>query len=359
MKVLTVVGNRPQFVKAAAVSGVLRGEHEEVLVHTGQHYDDALSGVFFRELGLARPERELGIGGGSNASQVERMVGALAEMLPEVEPDAVLVYGDTNSTLAGAQAGELAGVPIVHVEAGMRSFDDAMPEEVNRIATDRVSSLLLCSSEVARENLLREGIAGRAVVVGDVMVDVALRWQPRARERTAAVALEHGVEPGEYLLVTAHRAGNVDEPGRLRQLFHLLCAVALQTPLVFPVHPRTRERLKAAGLWEELLRAEGVHVAEPLGYAEFTALLCGARAMLTDSGGVQKEAYLAGVRCVTLRPSTEWVETVESDWNTLVDLDLTAALQALERAAPAERPPLYGDGHAAERCVTAIAGLCA
>ncbi len=357
MKVLTVVGNRPQFVKAAAVSGVLRGVHDEVLVHTGQHYDDALSGVFFRELGLARPELELGIGGGSNASQVERMVGALAGVLAEVEPDALLVYGDTNSTLAGARAGDVAGVPVVHVEAGMRSFDLEMPEEVNRIATDRLSSLLLCSSEVGRENLLREGADGRAVGVGDVMVDVALRWQPRARERTADVAREYGVEPGGYVLATAHRAGNVDDPGRLGELFRLLCAIALRTPVVFPVHPRTRERLLAAGLWEGLLGAEGVHVAEPLGYAEFTALLCGARAMLTDSGGVQKEAYLAGVPCVTLRPSTEWVETVESGWNTLVDLDLAAALRALERAAPLERAPLYGDGHAAERCVAAIGEL--
>jgi UDP-N-acetylglucosamine 2-epimerase (non-hydrolysing)/UDP-GlcNAc3NAcA epimerase len=357
VKILTVVGNRPQFVKAAAVSAVLRGEHEEVLVHTGQHYDDALSGVFFAELGLARPERELGIGGGSNTSQTARMLAALEGLVAQVGADAVLVYGDTNSTLAGALAAAQAQVPVVHVEAGMRSFDRAMPEELNRVLTDHVSELLLCSSSVAAENLARESVAGRVEVVGDVMVDVALRWQPRARERAEVVARGYGVVPGEYLLVTAHRAGNVDEAGRLGRLFSLLSTFASKSPIVFPVHPRTRERLRAAGLWEKLAGTAGVHLAEPLGYAEFTALLCGARAVATDSGGVQKEAYLAGVPCITLRSRTEWVETVESGWNTLVDLDPQAALAALERERPAEQPRLYGDGHAAERCVAAIGAL--
>ncbi len=357
VKILTVVGNRPQFVKAAAVSGPLRREHEEVLVHTGQHYDDAMSEVFFRELGLTRPERELGISGGSNESQVRRMGSALEGLLAETQPEGVLVYGDTNSTLAGAEAAELAEIPVVHVEAGMRSFDREMPEEINRIATDWVSQLLLCSSEVARENLAREGVPGKAVVVGDVMVDVALRWQPRARERSEALAAELGLTPGDYLLVTAHRAGNVDDPRQLDELFALLCGMAARVPTVFPVHPRTRSRLRAAGLWEPLLAAPGMHIAEPLGYVEFTALLCGARAVLTDSGGVQKEAYLAGVQCVTLRDSTEWVETVQSGWNTLVDLDLDAAWRALDGGVPAERPELYGDGHAAERCVAAIGTL--
>ena len=356
MKILTVVGNRPQFIKAAAVSGLLRKEHTEVLVHTGQHYDDSLSKVFFTELGLAKPDRELNIGGGSNESQTTRMLGALAGLIPEVEPDAVLVYGDTNSTLAGAQAGARAQIPVVHVEAGMRSFDLTMPEERNRIATDRLSDLLLCSSDTSAENLRDEGIAGKVEVVGDVMVDVALRWQPTARERTADLAENLGVQPGEYLLVTAHRAGNVDDPTRLAKLMDLLQALPL--PVVFPVHPRTRERLQAMGSWEQLTEEiEGMHVTEPLGYAEFTALLCGARAMLTDSGGVQKEAYLAGVPCITLRANTEWVETVDAGWNTLVDLDPQAALAALERKPPTDHPQLYGDGHAAERCVAAIGSL--
>jgi UDP-GlcNAc3NAcA epimerase len=354
VKILTVVGNRPQFIKAAAVSGLLRKEHEEVLIHTGQHYDDSLSQVFFTELGLAKPDRELGIGGGSNESQRTRMLSALGDLIPEVQPDAVLVYGDTNSTLAGAQAGKHVGVPVVHVEAGMRSFDLTMPEEHNRIATDQLSELLLCSSDTAAENLRNEGISGHVEVVGDVMVDVALRWQPAARANTEVLAA-HGLMSDSYLLVTAHRAGNVDDPERLRALVDLVRA--LPEPILFPLHPRTRARLQTAGLLAELEQLGGIQLTEPLGYLEFSALVCQARAVVTDSGGVQKEAYLAGVPCVTLRANTEWVETVDAGWNTLVDLDAAAALAALERNPPADHPQLYGDGHAAQRCVGAIGSL--
>jgi UDP-N-acetylglucosamine 2-epimerase (non-hydrolysing)/UDP-GlcNAc3NAcA epimerase len=354
VRILTVVGNRPQFIKAAAVSGPLREQHEEILVHTGQHYDDSLSRVFFSELGLARPERELGIGGGSNTSQTARMLAALEPLIDELRPDAALVYGDTNSTLAGALAASQLGVPVVHVEAGMRSFDRAMAEERNRVLSDHLAELLLCSSETAAENLRAESVAGRVEVVGDVMVDVAMRRQPTARADTQTLS-EHGVMAGGYVLLTAHRAGNVDDPDRLRALVAL--TEALPLPVVFPLHPRTAARLQAAGLSETLARLEGVHVCEPLGYVEFSALLCQARAVLTDSGGVQKEAYLAGVPCITLRANTEWVETVASGWNTLVDLDADAALAALDSEPPHERPQLYGDGHAAERCVQAIGTL--
>ena len=356
MKILTVVGNRPQFVKAAAVSGLLRAEHEELLVHTGQHYDEQLSEVFFAELGLARPERELGIGGGSNTSQTARMLGALEPLLASAQPDAVLVYGDTNSTLAGGLAAAQAGIPVVHVEAGMRSFDRAMPEELNRVLSDHLSELLLCASQTAAENLRAESIAGRIEVVGDVMVDVALARQPAARADSRTLSA-HGVQSGSYLLLTAHRAGNVDDPSRLRALVELVRA--LPGPVVFPLHPRTRARLQGAGLLEELTSLDTVRVAEPLGYLEFSALLSQARAVVTDSGGVQKEAYLAGVPCVTLRSNTEWVETVQSGWNTLVDLDPTAARAALASEPPRARPQLYGDGHAAERCVQAIGTLAA
>jgi UDP-GlcNAc3NAcA epimerase len=354
VRILTVVGNRPQFIKAAAVSGPLRERHEEILVHTGQHYDDSLSRVFFTELGLARPDRELGIGGLSNTSQTARMLGALEPLLEELQPDATLVYGDTNSTLAGALASAQRRVPVVHVEAGMRSFDRTMPEELNRVLTDHASTLLLCPSDTAAENLRAESVAGTISVVGDVMVDVAMRWQPAARANTSVPAA-YGLSAGDYLLLTAHRAGNVDDPQRLRALVELVGALPL--PVLFPLHPRTRARLIDANLLGRLESSDRVHLTEPLGYVEFSALVCQARAVLTDSGGVQKEAYLAGVPCVTLRANTEWVETVQRGWNTLVDLDSHAALAALERVPPAERPALYGDGHAAERCVEAIGRL--
>jgi UDP-GlcNAc3NAcA epimerase len=354
VRILTVVGNRPQFIKAAAVSAPLRKRHEEILVHTGQHHDDSLSRVFFTELGLARPDRELGIAGATNTSQTARMLKALEPLLAEVQPHATLVYGDTNSTLAGGLAAAQSGIPVVHVEAGMRSFDRAMPEELNRVLTDHLSELLLCSSQAAVENLAAEGLCDRATVVGDVMVDVALRWQTAARANSEAPCA-YGLQAGSYLLLTAHRAGNVDDPERLRALVELL--EALPAPVLFPVHPRTRARLHDAGLLAELQATDGLTLTEPLGYIEFSALVCHARGVLTDSGGVQKEAYLAGVPCVTLRANTEWVETVDAGWNTLVDLDADAALAALERQPPSERPQLYGDGHAAERCVEAIEGL--
>ncbi len=351
MRVLTVIGNRPQFIKAAAVSPVLREDHEEVLVHTGQHFDDELSTVFFTELGIPAPDRQLGISLGSNTSQTARMLTALEPLLREVGPDVTLVYGDTNSTLAGALASAQHGIPVAHVEAGMRSFDRAMPEEINRVLTDHVSALLLCASAAAVENLRREAITGTVECVGDVMVDIALAVQPRARERVDLVRAR-GVEPQGYVLATAHRAGNVDDPARLARLVALLRAVP--ETVLMPLHPRTAARLQAAGLRDQLQDSGNVRLTPPLGYVELTALLCNARAVLTDSGGLQKEAYLAGVPCVTLRPSTEWVETVEHGWNTLVDLDPEAMIAALQRPVPSERPALYGDGHAGARVRDAL-----
>jgi UDP-N-acetylglucosamine 2-epimerase len=352
VKVVTVIGNRPQFVKAAAVSGPLRAEHEELLVHTGQHYDDELSTIFVQELAVPAPEVQLALGGGTNTEQTARMLAALGALLREQAPDAVLVYGDTNSTLAGALAAAQAQIPVAHVEAGMRSFDRAMPEELNRVLTDHVADLLLVSSDVAAGNLAREGAAGDVEVVGDVMVDVARLLAPRARADDGPLR-DAGVTAGEYVLVTAHRAGTVDDPQRLERLVELLLGIEL--PLVLPLHPRTRARLQDAGLLERL--AAGTILRPPLGYLAFTALLTRARAVLTDSGGVQKEAYLAGVPCVTLRASTEWVETVDSGWNVLVDLDAATARAALGRPAPHERPELYGDGRAGARVAAAMARL--
>src|SRR5687768_9442630 len=344
IRITSVIGNRPQFIKAAAVSRRLRERHDETLVHTGQHYDDEMSRVFFEELGIPAPDVQLGIGSGSNASQTARMLSALEPVLADSAPDLVLVYGDTNSTLAGALAAAQGQIPLAHVEAGMRSFDRRMPEEVNRVLTDHVSQLLFCSTATAVDNLEREGVVGRPHLVGDVMADVSLTFAPIAAERSRALE-RIGIEPDAYLLVTAHRAGNVDEPQRLERLVELI--ERLQGAVGFPLHPRTAQRLAQSGRRARI--AAAATVTPPLGSLASLALVRSARAVLTDSGGVQKEAYLLGTPCVTLRDTTEWVETVDAGWNTLVDLDREAALAALERTPPAERPELYGGGRAAER----------
>ena len=347
MRILTVIGNRPQFVKAAAVSRCLREHHEELIVHSGQHYDDELSRVFFDELGVPAPDRQLDAGGGSNTGQTARILALLEDIVSGSAPDLVLVYGDTNTTLAGALAAAQAGVRVGHVEAGMRSFDRSMPEELNRVLTDHASDLLLCSTETAMANLRREAVGGEAHLVGDVMADVSLAFREIAEQRSTALA-DHGVEPDGYLLITAHRPGNVDDPARLERLVALL--EGLPGTRVLPLHPRTAARLEASGLRARLEAAPGMMLLPPLGYLDFMKLAMHARAVLTDSGGVQKEAYLLGVRCVTLRESTEWIETVEAGWNTLVGLDADAALAALERPPPSgDRAELYGGGRAAER----------
>lgn len=359
MRIVTVVGNRPQFVKAAAVSRRLREEHEEVLIHTGQHHDDALSAVFFRELDLPAPDHELRLGGGSNLAQTARMTteleGLLTAARADAPVDALLVYGDTNTTLAGALVAADLGVPIAHVEAGMRSFDRRMPEERNRVVVDHLASLLLVPTPTATRNLGREGLGDLVVDVGDVMTDVTLLVHPRARERSASALAELDLAPGGYLLATAHRAGNVDDPERLAALVGVLVAAASpERPLVLPLHPRTAARLREHGLDEALRGAPGVRLVDPVGPLDFATLLVGAAAVLTDSGGVQKEAYLAGVPCVTLRDTTEWGETVEAGWNALVDLDPAAAVAALGVTPPAARPEVFGDGRAGERVVRAL-----
>ena len=282
--ILTVIGNRPQFVKAAAVSQVLREDHRELLVHTGQHYDDDLSLVFFEELGVPAPDLELNAGGGSNTAQTARILGLLEGVVDRAKPDLAIVYGDTNSTLAATLAAAQAGVAVAHVEAGMRSFDRTMPEELNRVLADHASSLLLCSTQTAVDNLRREGVAGDAHLVGDVMADVSLAFRPIAERRSAALA-EHSLEPGRYLIATAHRAGNVDEPERLELLVELLEALPL--PTLLPLHPRTAARLEETGLRRRLEAAPHVRLTPPLGYLDFTKLAMHARAILTDSGGVQ------------------------------------------------------------------------
>jgi UDP-GlcNAc3NAcA epimerase len=358
MRVLTVVGNRPQFVKAAAVSTHLRERAEEVLVHTGQHYDRELSEIFFEELGVPTPDHQLGVGSASHAEQTAAILTRLEPLCLELAPDALLVYGDTNSTMGGALVAAKARVPLAHVEAGMRSFNRTMPEEINRVVADSVSDLLLCPTEAAVRNLEDEGLGRSAVLVGDVMADVALTFGPIADRRSDALERLNLSERG-YCIATAHRAGNVDDPERLAGLIEVLAAAAEIAPVVFPVHPRTRARLEAAAKLHGL-EERGIRAIEPVGYLDMTRLVRAARAVLTDSGGLQKEAFLASVPCVTMREETEWVETVDAGWNRLVDLDPEAAATALEElpgpdGAESPAAELYGSGHAGERTATAIA----
>lgn len=351
MKVVSIVGNRPQFVKAAPLSRALRARVDEVLVHSGQHYDPDLADLFFDELGVPQPDHALEVGSGSPVAQLAVMLQRLEPLLVAEAPDMVLVYGDTTTTLAGALAAAKLDLPIGHVEAGLRSFDRSMPEEQNRVVTDHLSSLLLCPTDTAVDNLAREGITEGVHQVGDVMLDASLMFAPAAAARPGARAL--GLEPGGYLLVTVHRAAATDTPEALWSLVAVL--EAIDQPAVFPVHPRTRNRLEAAGLWERLADHPTLRLSGPVGYLDFTALLVGARAVVTDSGGVQKEAYFLGIPCVTLRDTTEWVETVDGGFNRLVGMDPARVSAALaDLSMPETRPPYYGDGDAAGRIADAV-----
>jgi UDP-GlcNAc3NAcA epimerase len=350
VKVVSIVGNRPQFIKAAPLQRALSERADHVLVHTGQHYDDQLSAVFFEELGLEPPDHRIDTGSGSHAQQTGSMLVELEPVLAAERPHMVLVYGDTNSTLAGALVAAKIGYPVAHVESGLRSFDRAMPEEVNRVVTDVLSALRFCPSRVAVDNLAAEGITDGVHLVGDVMVDVAEQFGPLAQQRSAALE-RAGVEPGRYALMTVHRQSNT-EPAALPALVEVL--ESIEEPLVFPIHPRTEAALSRRGLLERVERA--ALVVPPLGYLDFTALLASARVCLTDSGGVQKEAYLHSVPCLTLRDTSEWVETIELGWNQLLPMDATAVGAALaDVTRPQQHPPLYGDGHAAERIADLVA----
>lgn len=355
MKVLSVVGARPQFVKAAPVSRRLRTRHVEILVHTGQHYDDAMSAAFFRDLEIPEPDVNLEVGSASHALMTAEILRRLEPVVLEHEPDVLLVYGDTNSTLAAAVLGAKVAFPgdrrplVVHVEAGLRSFNPAMPEERNRVVADHLSDLCLAPTPAAMGHLEREGLAERAELVGDVMVD-AYDWAAeRAAERGAPGPVAS--EQPDYVLLTLHRAENVDDPARLAAW---MAALADAGTVLFPVHPRTRAVLAR----HEIPVPQGVRMIDPVGYLEMVALERGARLIATDSGGVQKEAYLAGVPCLTLRGETEWVETVEAGWNRLVGPDPQQVHAMLndpvftDRARP--RPALFGDGRAAERIVAAV-----
>ncbi len=363
MRIVIVVGARPQFIKAAAVSRAIRahngedvrsgGSIREVLVHTGQHYDYLMSEVFFRELGLSQPDYNLEVGSGSHGTQTGLMLSRLDEILSKEEPDWVVVYGDTNSTLAGALAAAKLHVPVAHVEAGLRSFNRRMPEEINRVLTDHISHLLFCPTETSVRNLTAEGISEGVHLVGDVMCDTLLHYFPLA-ERRSTILRDLGLD-SRFALCTVHRAENTDDPARLEGILTALNRLAADGfDMILPIHPRTRSRLKDQPHFAPHPR---LRIIDPVGYGDLLVLAKHAHVVLTDSGGLQKEAYLMSVPCVTLRDETEWLETVETGWNTLVGTSPDRIVAAARLSvAPAGGRGLYGDGFAASKIVRILAG---
>ena len=349
MHVLTIVGARPQFIKAAVVSRALQASGiQESILHTGQHYDPGLSDVFFSELDIPKPAVHLGVGSASHGKQTADMLVGIEKAIQDLRPDWVLLYGDTNSTLAGALAASKLQVPIAHVEAGLRSFNRAMPEEINRIVADQLSDLLFCPTAGSIALLKQEGIHKGVHLVGDVMYDAALFYAERSPE--ADVLGRFDLEKGSYALTTVHRAENTDDPARLRNILAGLSEVGRKLPLVLPLHPRTKGVMEKTGV---SMPAE-IRVIEPVSYLEMIALERNAAVLLTDSGGVQKEAYFYQVPCVTLRDETEWTELVDAGWNTLTGADtqrIVAATESALQGKPADHPPLYGEGDAGQKIV--------
>lgn len=355
MKIVTIAGARPQFVKASPLSRELRQhhQHQEILVHTGQHYDAAMSAVFFHELDLPEPDYHLGVGSGAHGAQTGAMLAAIEDVLLQERPDAVLVYGDTNSTLAGALAAAKLHIPVAHVEAGLRSFNRAMPEEINRVMTDHLSTWLFAPAETARQQLSKEGIVTGVSIVGDIMLDAVLMHQARAAALSSFPETA-GVKPGKYVVATIHRAESTDEPERLAAI--LAGLDRLDLPVVMPLHPRTRKQFAVFGI----APGSNVQLLEPVGFLDMLQLERQAACIVTDSGGVQKEAYYLGVPCVTVRGETEWVETVAAGWNRLAAADPdelgTAVRQMLvsTNVRDLPRPALYGTGDAAQCIVAAL-----
>lgn len=357
-KILTVIGARPQFIKAAAVSREIIATEglNEILVHTGQHYDANMSDIFFQEMGIPAPAHHLDVSGGPHGQMTGRMLERLETAMQEEAPDAVLVYGDTNSTLAGALAAAKLHIPIAHVEAGLRSFNRRMPEEVNRVLTDHCASLLLTPTDIATRNLTDEGLsADRIVQVGDVMYDAALFFGGIAAKQSDALD-RSGLTEGGYVLATIHRQENTDDPARLAAIFEGLAEIARDMPVVLPLHPRTKSRLDGAGLAH---LTEGLRVVAPMGYLDMVAHERSAAVIVTDSGGVQKEAFFYGVPCVTLRDETEWVELVEAGWNRLIPpLEATTVTRAVLAAVGTKGHDVapYGTGDASVKTVAALIG---
>ncbi|MGC5324931.1 non-hydrolyzing UDP-N-acetylglucosamine 2-epimerase [Brevibacillus sp. SYSU BS000544] len=343
-KILTVIGTRPQLVKVAAVSRKLRNEFNEVLVDTGQHYDYNMAGVFFDELEIPKPDYTLGIGSGSHGYQTGSMIIRLEEIVLKEAPDAILVYGDTNSTLSGAIVASKLQIPLIHIEAGLRSYNKKMPEEINRVMTDHVSTILYAPTKIAQDNLKREGIEANVFVVGDVMYDAVQYYWERAEQKYQLG--QYGIESKQYHLVTVHRAENTDDPTRLAALVKAF--KELGEVLIWPLHPRTKKSLAVNGLLDDVMNCPHIKLIDPVSYLEMLLLEKNARTIITDSGGVQKEAYFAKVPCFTLRNETEWVETVECGWNQLVDpVNQNLQLLIKQERQIESNDGIYGDGNAA------------
>ncbi|WP_377887685.1 non-hydrolyzing UDP-N-acetylglucosamine 2-epimerase [Alkalihalobacillus sp. R86527] len=346
MKFITVLGARPQFIKAAPVSRELRKRHEELIIHTGQHYDKNMSDIFFDELHIPKPDYHLGIGSSSHGKQTGEMLSQIEEILLNEGPDYVLVYGDTNSTLAGSLSAAKLHIPVVHVEAGLRSFNKKMPEEINRIMTDHVSDYLFCPTDTAVQNLTNESITDHVYNIGDVMYD-AVEYNRKLAEDKSDVLNVHGLTSKEYYLITVHRAENTDVKENIEEILNAFKEIP--EPKVWPIHPRTRHVIEKLGL--NLDEIPNLHVIEPVGYLDMLTLESHAIKVLTDSGGVQKEAYFMKVPCVTMREQTEWVETLESDANILVGTDKEKILNAVKKDVYPEYKTIFGDGDASSKIV--------
>ena len=377
MKITTIIGARPQFIKAAAISRAIAGYNEglspfflkengdsvphytqspvieEILIHTGQHYDDDMSAIFFRELEIPEPKYNLNIGSGSHGLQTGRMLMAIEDVLLQEKPDWVLIYGDTNSTLAAALAAAKLHIRIAHVEAGLRSYNRLMPEEINRIVADQLSYLLLCPSQVAVNNLAMEGITKGVSITGDVMAD-ALQFAATKVSANSDILARLGLQPQGYLLATVHRAENTDNPDRLGHIMAAFSELAEREAVVLPLHPRTKKILDD-NFSLRLTLHPSLKIIDPVGYFDMIALENAARMILTDSGGIQKEAYWLKVPCITLRDETEWIETVERGWNILTGANRDRIIKAVTTFnVPSEHPPLYGDGRAAEKILDVL-----
>jgi UDP-GlcNAc3NAcA epimerase len=349
MKIITVLGARPQFIKAAPVSRVLREKHQEIIVHTGQHYDNNMSDIFFEELHIPKPDYLLSVGSGSHGKQTGEMLIKIEEIVLKEKPDYLLVYGDTNSTLAGALVAAKLHVPVIHIEAGLRSFNKNMPEEINRIMTDHVSEYLFCPTGTAVKNLKDENITHHVYNIGDVMYDAVLYNRELAEEKSTVLS-ENGLEKKGFHLITIHRAENTDDIQNMKNILEAFSKI--ETVKVWPLHPRTKNKLASYGL--DLKDIPNLKVIEPVGYLDMLTLEANAQKIITDSGGVQKEAYFMKVPCVTVREQTEWVETLEEDANILAGTSVEKILEGIKREVKPSYKELFGDGKASQKIVELI-----